>query len=309
MKKHKFNIFPEAKAEDFSRLLEDICENGFDSKQPVVIYEGEILDGWNRQRACDHFGIQPVYTTFEGTDAEAIAFVMRTNKRRNLNSGQWATVAVEAEAVMEAIRESVERERKEKISITKSEATLVKKLTNVPAIKNEQKTEHKVAEVFNTNRTYVNQAAKIKQAAPEVFEKVKAGTMTMQDANRAVRAIPTSPWLHDETERRAKVAVNGECVVANQERDKNLIQWAESHRLALRVDRGSVYGNPFILGSDGDRDAVCDAYQTHYLPNKPSIQGAMSEWDSPRVLICHCYPERCHADSLAKAWNKGLGND
>jgi Domain of unknown function (DUF4326) len=311
MKKHKFNIFPEAKAEDFSRLLEDICENGFDSKQPIVIYEGEILDGWNRQRACDHFGIQPVYTTFEGTDAEAIAFVMRTNKRRNLNSGQWATVAVEAEAVMEAIAEAVEREKARKNAEEKQarDAGEVRKIISEPQNPDSNTTAHKAAELFNTNMQYVKQAAKIKQVAPEVFEKVKAGTMTMQDANRALRAIPTSPWLDDETERRSKVEVDGECVVANQERDKNLIQWAESHRLALRVDRGSVYGNPFILGSDGDRDAVCDAYQTHYLPNKPSIQDAMWEWDSPRVLICHCYPERCHADSLAKAWNKGLSND
>jgi hypothetical protein len=57
----------------------------------------------------------------------------------------------------------------------------------------ERETATKAAELFNTNRTYVNQAVKMKTAAPEVFEKVKAGKMTMQDANKAVRAIPTDP--------------------------------------------------------------------------------------------------------------------
>ena len=299
MKKHKFNIFPEAKAEDFNRLRDDIRDNGFDAKQPITIYQGEIIDGWNRQRACDELGVKPAYTTFSGNDSEAIAFVMRTNKRRNLNSGQWATVAVEAEDVMAAIAEAVERERREKQKANAAnqyQEALGKKLPQPSAIKDEQKTATKAAELFNTNRTYVNQAAKMKERAPEVFERVKAGTMTMQDANKAVRAIPTDPWLDDEKERKAKVE-NGIAVVANQQRDKNLIQWAESKGKVARVDRGSNFGNPFILGLDGDRNAVCDAYRDFYLPNKPSILNVLPSLKG-KVLVCHCYPERCHAESL-----------
>lgn len=292
MKKHKFNIFPEAKPEDFNRLLDDIRANGFDKTQPITIYEGEIIDGWNRQRACDEIGIKPAYTTFTGTDGEAIALVMRTNKRRNLNSGQWACIAAEADDLLAVIREQVEKDRREKISETKRESTSDKKLSDVHA----SSTPTKAAELFNTNRTYVNQAVKMKTAAPEVFEKVKAGKMTMQDANKAVRAIPTDPWGDDEKERKAKVE-SGQAVVANQQRDKNLIAWAEKNAKAVRVDRGSLFGNPFVLGADGDRDAVCDAYEDHYLPHKPSIINALPSLKG-KVLICHCYPLRCHAQSL-----------
>lgn len=87
------------------------------------------------------------------------------------------------------IREQVERERREKISETKKEPTPDKKLSDVHA----SSTPTKAAELFNTNRTYVNQAVKMREKAPEVFEKVKAGKMTMQDANKAVRAIPVDP--------------------------------------------------------------------------------------------------------------------
>lgn len=315
MEKHKYNIFPEAKTEDFNRLLDDIRTNGFDPKQPVTIYEGEILDGWNRQRACDQLGIKPNYTTFTGTAGDAIAFVMRTNKRRNLNSGQWACIAAEADDLLAVIRESVERERRESQALTRAankeswvkvphEETPLsmceKKLSdnflsNKPS-EHADKTATKAAELFNTNRTYVNQAVKMKEAAPEVFEKVKAGKMTMQDANKAVRAIPVDPWLDDEKERKAKVE-SGESVVANQQRDKNLIQWAESKGIVCRVDRGTLFGNPFVLGQDGDRDAVCDAYENHYLPHKPSIQKALSSLKG-KVLVCHCYPQRCHAEAL-----------
>jgi hypothetical protein len=293
MKKHKFNIFPEAKPEDFARLLDDIRQNGFDPKQPITLYKGEIIDGWNRQKACDQLGVKPAYVTFTGTDSEAIALVMRTNKRRNLNSGQWACIAAEADDLLAVIREKAEDERKAKIAASRSDETRQK---IAPSQKDENKTATKAAELFNTNRTYVNQAVKMKEKAPEVFEKVKAGKMTMQDANKAVRAIPTDPWGADEKERKTKVE-QGQAVVANQQRDKNLIQWAERQGLAVRVDRGTLFGNPFILDDDGDRDEVCDSYRDYYLPNKPSILRRLPSLKG-KVLICHCYPKRCHAESL-----------
>jgi hypothetical protein len=299
MNKHKFNIFPEAKAEDYNRLRDDILENGYDKKRPVTLYQGDVLDGWNRQRACDEIGICPSYEQFVGDDSAAVAFVMRTNKRRNLNSGQWATVAVEAEAVMEAIKAMVEKEA----SAKRSAATTAQNLgggQNCPPPKQDtpNHTAPKLASAFNTSATYVKQATKIKAAAPEMFEKVKSGHMTMQDAAKAVRAIPTNPWLPDEEERKAQVLA-GRTVVANAERCKNLIQWAESKGLAVRVDRGTDFGNPFILGPDGTRDEVCDKYRDHYLPFKPSIQKQRLALVG-KVLICHCYPERCHGMDLEK---------
>ena len=299
MKKHRFNIFPEAKPDDFARLRDDILENGYDKAQPVTIYEGEILDGWNRQRACNDIGICPTTTTFQGNASEAIAFVMRTNKRRNLNSGQWATVAAEADELMAVIREQVERDRREKQAEaqTKTDEPVQQKI--VAQATNRNVSDAKAAELFNTNRTYINQAVKMKTAAPEVFEKVKAGTMTMQDGMKVVRAIPTDPWADDETERK-NIVESGGSVIANQQRDKNLIAWAEKHGMAARIDRGSVFGNPFVLDQDGSRDSVCNAYRDHYLPHKPSIIKALPSL-AGKVLICHCYPERCHGESLISA--------
>jgi hypothetical protein len=84
MNKHKFNIFPEMNEEDYSRLKADIEANGYDETLPIWTFEEAILDGWNRQRACNELNIKPVYKQFEGSSTQAIEFVMRTNKRRNL---------------------------------------------------------------------------------------------------------------------------------------------------------------------------------------------------------------------------------
>ena len=306
MKRHKFNIFPEAKAEDYDRLKQDIEANGYDSSQPIILYQGDILDGWNRQKACNELKKKPTYETFQGTDEEAIRYMMRTNKRRNLNSGQWACIAVEAEDLVEAIRKDVEKQRrvKQAETQTKKENPITQKIVEqVP--RSQKEAAQKTAELFNTNRTYVNQASKLKEQAPEVFEAVKAGTMRMTDGNKAVKAIPTDPWSKDERERQEKVQL-GQAVVANANQDKNLIQWAEKIGKAVRIDRGTKYGNPFILPHDGDRDYVCDCFEKHYLPKKPSILKD-AELLSGKVLICHCYPERCHGDALVAMVEKNKG--
>jgi hypothetical protein len=297
MKKHRFNIFPEASQEDFDRLVEDIKNKGYDHKFPVVLFKMEILDGWNRFRACEKLGVQCPKVTFTGSESEAIDYMMRTNKRRNLNKGQWATIAVEADEIMQALRAEA---KKRTGGRPKGEDE--KPRQKVDAVKrNEGRAEAKAAELFNTNRTYINQAAKVKAEAPEAFEKVKAGKMRLQDAVKEVARKPVAPeWLPDEEERRKKVEA-GFSVVANLQRDKHLIQWATQKGKLLMIDRTSRWGNPFVLGPDGDRDHVCMCFEEHYATYKQSFDRHRDELKG-KVLACHCYPERCHGDGLIQLY-------
>lgn len=311
MKRHEFNIFPEAKAEDYQRLRQDIEANGYDEKQPIMLYQGDILDGCNRQKACDDLGIAARYQHFVGDDIEAIAYMMRTNKRRNINSGQWATIAVESDELIAKVRARVEKDRRsqQKVSRAATEAAkksgevVGKKISPQPLSgKEEDKSAHKAAKLFNTNRTYVNQATKLRTEAPKVFEQVKAGTMRMTDAAKAVKAIPKDDWRPDERERQS-LCKGGQSVVANASKDQNLIKWAEGEGKAVRIDRGTKYGNPFLLDADGDRDQVCNCYEKHYLPHKPSITNDIGKLKG-KVLVCHCYPLRCHGDTLSGKANE-----
>jgi ParB-like chromosome segregation protein Spo0J len=326
MKKHAFNIFPEAKEEDFKELLEDIRSNGYDQTLPIITYQGDILDGWNRWRACQILNIKPPMLEFTGdNDADALAYTLRTNKRRNMPSGQKAALAVEAEELMAKIRDDAaknvggrpkklpeDRPQKElcleaqairDASDTDTKEFFEKLQQKIVAVSpNRNVTDTKAAELFGTNRTYINQAAKLRAEAPEVFEKLKAGKTTMQEARKEAARKPTEPeWLPDEIERKAKVEA-GETVVANLQRDKHLIQWASQNGKMMAIDRTSKWGNPFILGPDGDRNRVCDCFEKHYAPNKDSFIQSAHELKG-KVLCCHCYPERCHGDSLIALFN------
>ena len=48
----------------------------------------------------------------------------------------------------------------------------------------ENKVRTKVASAFNTNRTYVNEATRLKAEKPELFEQVKSGEKTITQAVR-----------------------------------------------------------------------------------------------------------------------------
>lgn len=95
----------------------------------------------------------------------------------------------------------------------------------------------------------------------------------------------------------------GETVVVNQKVDLAAIKYAETHGLYVRCDRFSDFGNPFEMDKDGDRDEVCDNYEQHYLPFKPSIHKQLFKLKG-KALGCWCAPLRCHCDTLIKLINE-----
>lgn len=193
MKRHRFNIFPEMHPDDYNRLKSDMVKNGYDSTMPIMLYQGDIIDGWNRFNVCCELGIEPVTADYKGSDSDAIEYIMRTNKRRNLNSSQWACIATEAEEMLRVIADAVESERKRKIAEqmqgnenrkeTKQIAQLIVE-SESPQKKERIESKQKAAELFNTNRTYISEAQKLKDTAPEVFEQVKNGLKTITEVKK-----------------------------------------------------------------------------------------------------------------------------
>ena len=63
---------------------------------------------------------------------------------------------------------------------------------------------------------------------------------------------------------------------------------------AVYVGRGSPWGNPFVIGRDGDRADVIrkfEVYARERLTREP-------DWLAPlrgKDLVCWCAPQPCHA--------------
>jgi hypothetical protein len=82
---HEFSkLFPPISEEDFGKLVTDISLH-----QHIVRYQGKILDGNNRYRACSLAGIEPTFADFTGIDADAQRYVISANiHRRHLSPDQ-----------------------------------------------------------------------------------------------------------------------------------------------------------------------------------------------------------------------------
>lgn len=128
LEKHRFNFFPEMSEEDFSALKSSISKGFNASLGSIILYEGKILDGWNRYRACLECNIEPVFEDFIGTDNEAFTFSINANQdRRHLTKSQLATIAVDAEPLWKAIQENVEKEKRIKVSEARQKAEAERK--------------------------------------------------------------------------------------------------------------------------------------------------------------------------------------
>jgi hypothetical protein len=327
------NVWPMLEDDKLQELVDDIGSNGLIN--PIWTYEGKILDGRNRYRACLLARVKPVFKEYTGDEPTAFAVSMN-DKRRHMNKGQLGAIAAELEPYF---AEDAKKRQSQSIKARDERGRATPVVAKMPQLANVQHTKESASEESTTTRfkcpdcdqsyygkghicdkrktkarqeaaksvgvgeRYVQDAKKVKLEAPEIFEKLKAGKITMQDAKREVAKKPTDDWRKDERDRQAQVN-NGITVVANAAADKNLICWAERQGLAVRIDRSTKYGNPFVLNEDGDRDEVCDAYERHYLPHKPSILRDAEKLKG-KVLICHCYPERCHGNALMKLTRNG----
>ena len=181
MKKHRLNILPEMKEEAYVSLKNDIEKNGFDNKFPIYIYEDEIIDGWNRFKACKELEVTPIYKYFTGSSLEALTFILRTNNRRDLSSSQRACLAADSDEIIETLTKEIEEERRKKISEARQNE-MAEKIT--PSKKQENEVRTKLAQTFGTNSRYVSDAQRFKKEKPEVFEQIKNGTINISEAKK-----------------------------------------------------------------------------------------------------------------------------
>lgn len=169
------NIFPAMSDSEFQSLRDDIEQYG--QREPIWLYEGKVIDGRHRLRACTELGKAPRTEAYDGFDATA--FVVSLNlHRRHLSESQRAMVAAKLANL----------ENGQKASSANLQSTAV--------------SQTRAAEMLNVSTRTVAAAAKVKdEGAPELVAAVEAGHVSVS----AAAAVAEAP-----KEQQAEVVAKGE---------------------------------------------------------------------------------------------------
>ena len=302
------------RAELDEEVIEEYAEqmkNGDRFPALLVYNDGEnywLTDGFHRYHAHKWAGAELVRCRIkQGTRREAVLESVGVNakhglRRTNADKRRAATKLLEDEEWGKWSNYEIARQCN----------------VSEPFIRGLRKTNHQTFGGENEERTYIDKhgtettmnISKMggnKQPQPTTDEESKP---TPEDTDPEEEEPPTSKekpieeWSKSERERREKVEKQGQTVVANMHKDEDLVRWAKQNGYYVRIDRMTKWGNPFEIPGDGNRETVCDSYEV-YFDLKYSLHKALHEEGelTNKVLGCHCYPERCHGNLLAKEAN------
>ena len=76
---------------------------------------------------------------------------------------------------------------------------------------------------------------------------------------------------------------------------------------AVYIGRGRAgshnkWGNPFVIGADGDRDEVIEKYR-QWIYQQPALMEQARKELAGKDLVCFCAPKGCHGDILHEIAN------
>ena len=175
MKEYEFHdaaaIFELMTQDDFEALVEDIRTNGL--REPIGLYEGKVLDGRNRYRACILADVKRRYAEIDTDDP--VAYVMSMNlQRRHLDASQRAMAANRA-------REVEEKMAKERQKIRKGQQAGATS-ANLREL-DVGKTSDKLGEKFGVSGRLVDMANKVQtKGAPTLVKAVNDGDISVSTA-------------------------------------------------------------------------------------------------------------------------------
>lgn len=82
-----------------------------------------------------------------------------------------------------------------------------------------------------------------------------------------------------------------------------------SGEILIGIDRRTALGNPFVMKSEADRDAVCDKYEEYIREAVKTNERVQKDLNYIKdklkngfniALGCWCVPKRCHGETVIK---------
>jgi len=252
------NIFPMVEGAELTVLSTDIKKNGL--IDPIWLYEGKILDGRNRYRACQEAGIEPRFQPYPGDDP--LQHVISLNlHRRHLNESQRAIVASRL------------------ANMRQGERTDIEPSANLPNVISQAE----AAKMLNVSERMVRTVKAIEREAPERLSEINLGKETATKIYKLIkRAEPPAeplplplgiynviyadpPWKYDFSETTTREIENQYSTMSLDEikaipipADENsvLFLWATAPKLLEAIEVMQAWGYQYKSNAVWDKKII-----------------------------------------------------
>ena len=244
---HPFaNLFPLIEGGEFGEFCAGLQKAGR-LHDKIVLFEGKILDGRNRQRGCDATGVIAHYRTFNPeAEGDPLAYVVAKNlDRRHLDINQRAMIAADMARLGQGERTDLSP-RGEMLPPEKSQAER--------------------AEIVRVGKRTVERAEYVADhAAPEVADAVRAGDLPVKTAaDLAELPVETQQQIVRETPKE-KLADRARAEVKKAKRGTREADLADKQRALPQKKYGLIYADiPRHFNVHSDETGLDRAPENHY---------------------------------------------
>jgi hypothetical protein len=181
-------------------LAVDIRANG--QIEPVVLHQGQVLDGRNRLAACRLAGVQPRVEELNAEPSSPILYVLSKNlRRRHLTVEQRAVIAAESIPLL-----SEEGRLRQRRSLkNQTDATLGSTGPN-----DHGRSVEIAARAAEVSPSSVKRVLAVKRADPDLCEQIKRGEVTISAAYNQIKgSLPRPSRKAQITEAQKRRMISG----------------------------------------------------------------------------------------------------
>lgn len=264
-------IFPMIPEQDRKLLADDIVT--FGQRDPIILLEGMVLDGRNRQWACEFAQVEPVYEEYTGDDP--LNFVLSKNlHRRHLSESQRALVAASIVDWANGVNQKTAG------------------CANLPA--------RRAAEKLSISERAVKSAKRIREtAAPELIEAIRTGKVSIH-AGEALSELQHAEQARVVREEKKSIVAKAKEIRADQQKIKHAVRLTT---MAMVAEKGKetapgriekifpiIYADPpWKFGVFSEETGREKSAENHYPTMETSdICGLLAEvgaWVAPDAVL------------------------
>jgi hypothetical protein len=187
-------VLPMLPGPELKKLAKDIKRRGLIN--PILLFQGAVLDGRNRLAACKMAGVEPLYRMVDPElDARGISpleFVVSLNlRRRHLSASQQAMSAAAA------LPQWLKKTR----AISNANLRNGGRLSGRAKMRTLGRSDLRLAKLFGISPRYISAAAQLRRQQPVLADAVSCGEMTLSRAMRRARELECAAARVEEAKR------------------------------------------------------------------------------------------------------------